>query len=364
MTEHENHIADLEKIASYIRVNLPNQTKELNDALEMLVMSVDEIFNHSRNRLDFLYANQDFSAAENLLHFSKQLARWQKIISEYADFFMIDNEGESPEAVEEADSSQDELKKIPNIADFFVDSTVPHTLHEDFTFKKVMAFKLFNKNYDVLDWKDFIAKVCNVLAEIDSTKFNMFITDSTFIGRSIQYFSNQHIPGRNVRINRTNVYVWNHINAHSAGTLAKKLLRKFNISLGDFFVYLRADLTPLHLEDNEDTSVSEKLNVDKIGRHVKLAMRELMARNFQFQENEILALRSKELSKSLLDIEYPLLKLYDPNVDIEEQIRDRTYVVYWREIFEFNREQYLVTRIWHERQRPLFDDWLNKIHQK
>jgi hypothetical protein len=95
----------------------------------------------------------------------------QETINEYTSLLNIDAEVDDDEINEELDEI-DEQKTIPNYSDYVVDSSIPHTLYEDFTHKKVIAFSFNNERYEAKDWKDLLLQTCDLLAEIDVTKFS------------------------------------------------------------------------------------------------------------------------------------------------------------------------------------------------
>jgi hypothetical protein len=116
----------------------------------------------------------------------------------------------------------------------------------------VVAFSFNNNRYPAKDWKDALLQTCDLLADIDATKFSEFINDPVMKGRKISYFSKKHLDRKNAKMKNIEVYVWTNLSANSIRKLIRKLLKKFNIKLTDYYVYLRADYTPLHVHKNEE----------------------------------------------------------------------------------------------------------------
>ncbi len=138
------------------------------------------------------------------------------------------------------------MRIIPNYSDYVVDSSIPHTLYEDFTHKKVAAFSINNKYYAVKDWKDLLLQTCDLLAQIDAAKFNELIDDPVMKGRKVSYFSRNFVDRKNEKIKNLDIYVWTNLSANSIRNLIRKLMRKFDIKITDYYIYLRADYSPLH----------------------------------------------------------------------------------------------------------------------
>lgn len=227
-----------------IKRYFPKDATEISNALELLMFALDELMINTNKSIAEFHMNKKFNEGIKLLEFSKTVSEIQEAINKYKSLLNIgaETDGETDEELDKIDKQ----KTVPNYSDYVVDSSVPHTLYEDFTHKKVTAFSLNNKRYKVKDWKDLLLQTCKLLAEIDPTKFNDFIDDPAMKGRKVSYFSREHIKGKNEKIKNIDIYVWTYLGANSIRNLIRKLLRKFNIKLTDYYVYLRADYTPLH----------------------------------------------------------------------------------------------------------------------
>ena len=145
-------------------------------------------------------------------------------IDEYSVLMSMDAEIEGEETGEELDETE-ERRIIPNYSDYVVDNTIPHTLYEDFTHKRVDAFQFNNVRYPAREWKDVLMQTCDLLAEIDADKFSKLIDDPIMKGRKISYFSREYIDGRNTRMKDIDVYVWTNLSANSIVKLIRKLLK-------------------------------------------------------------------------------------------------------------------------------------------
>jgi len=179
----------------------------------------------------------------------------------------------------------EEQKTIP---DYVVDSSIPHTLYEDFTHKRVVAFSFNNKRYTVKAWKDLLLQTCDLLAGIDAAKFDEFIDDPVMHGRMVSYFSRKYVNKKNEKMKNIDIYVWTNLSANGIRNLVRKLLREFDIRITDYYIYLRADYTPLHKSDkaNDEYIPDQSRSPDetRIGKYVRQTLRELSSNQHRFTE--------------------------------------------------------------------------------
>ena len=127
-----------------------------------------------------------------------------------------------------------------------VDTTVPHTLFEIFTHKKPSGFLFNNKRYAASEWKDVLMQTCDLLAKINPEKLRSFLRDPVMKGRKIKYFGTNYVELKNAKMKEMDIYVWTNLSANSIRNLILKMLRQFGIEISSFFIYLRADYSPLH----------------------------------------------------------------------------------------------------------------------
>lgn len=238
---------DLNKLIDLIKVYFPQDGFEISDALDLLNLALEGLLNSANNVMTELNKSKDYDKSMELLEFSKSISTLQGKINKYSNLISMNSETDEEEIEDELDEIE-EQRTIPNYADYVVDSSIPHTLYESFTHKKVTAFSFDNIRYPADNWKDVLIKTCNLLAEMDADKFLELIDDPAMKGRKISYFSRKHIEGRNDKLSNIDVYVWTKLSANSIRNLIIKLLKKFNLSINDYYIYLRADYTPLHKE--------------------------------------------------------------------------------------------------------------------
>ena len=334
---------------------------EISDSLDLLNLALDGLLNSTNTTIAEFHKNKEYDKGMELLGFSKSVSGIQEKINEYSTLISMDVEVDEEEPEEESDEIK-EQRTIPNYSDYVVDSSIPHTLYENFTHKKVVAFLFNNNRYPAKDWKDVLLQTCDLLAEIDATKFSEFINDPVMKGRKVSYFSRKHVDGKNTKMKYIEIYVWTNLSANSIRNLIRKLLRKFNIKINDYYVYLRADYTPLHKNERAKDGYNSKqcynLGEEKIGKYVRQTLRQLSKEQHRFTDEEITEILSKQWSKEVLGIDYPLFKKYKDDENISLQTKDGMYGRYWKEIFEFNGMKFLATSQWYERHRGPFTRWI------
>ena len=141
-----------------------------------------------------------------------------------------------------------EEREIPNYNDYVVDSNVQHTLYEDFTHTRPVAFELQSKKYDVRDWKDMLVQACNVAAQINKEIIMNFPNNKRMNGKKVTYFAynKNDIVRAPKKIDNIDLFVSTNHSANSIRNIIMNILREYKISMNDFKIYLRADYSELH----------------------------------------------------------------------------------------------------------------------
>lgn len=122
----------------------------------------------------------------------------------------------------------------------------PHTLDEDFEYKKICGFEINGIRFEVSSWQDALIQLCSYLYNIDGNKMLGFVDDPYFKRRKVSYFMKESVPRRNKIIPGTNLYVWVNNNANTLVRLMRDMLVRYLISPETMTLYLRRDLSSLH----------------------------------------------------------------------------------------------------------------------
>ena len=136
-------------------------------------------------------------------------------------------------------------RKPIDYADFDVDNMEPHTLDEDFEYKKICGFEINGIRFEVSSWQDALIQLCSYLYNIDGNKMLGFVDDPYFKRRKVSYFMKESVPRRNKIIPGTNLYVWVNNNANTLVRLMRDMLVRYLISPETMTLYLRRDLSSL-----------------------------------------------------------------------------------------------------------------------
>ena len=137
-------------------------------------------------------------------------------------------------------------RKPIDYADFDVDNMEPHTLDEDFEYKKICGFEINGIRFEVSSWQDALIQLCSYLYNINGNKMLGFVDDPYFKRRKVSYFMKESVPRRNKIIPGTNLYVWVNNNANTLVRLMRDMLVRYLISPETMTLYLRRDLSSLH----------------------------------------------------------------------------------------------------------------------
>ena len=121
-------------------------------------------------------------------------------------------------------------RKPIDYADFDVDNMEPHTLDEDFEYKKICGFEINGIRFEVSSWQDALIQLCSYLYNIDGNKMLGFVDDPYFKRRKVSYFMKESVPRRNKIIPGTNLYVWVNNNANTLVRLMRDMLVRYLIS--------------------------------------------------------------------------------------------------------------------------------------
>ncbi len=209
----------------------------------------DVIFCHSeldsesfgKENLDFK-KDPEINSGWQLLNSGWQLLHWNI-------FNRSDYEAPFPkvEKIIKANMLPDNIKEIPDYASLRVDENIPHTLYDDYTYKRPAGFEIYGKRYIAKDWKEVFVYTCEVLAQVDRDKFQNFLLDKSMQGRKIQYFCKDASLIRAPRkIKGTDIFVMTNMSANQIRNVIERMLRKYNLKVNDYKLFLKADYTDRH----------------------------------------------------------------------------------------------------------------------
>ncbi|MFR2515476.1 MAG: hypothetical protein ACLS8V_00570 [Ruminococcus sp.] len=361
---------NIDDVYAYLGENEPDIANSICYASEWLLSKIDEAIEALKERRITAASNDNDEEYERLKNYRDKLKEYKRDINKYLNYAESNSSDDRdstpsqfiPGFESDSDIAQDEMyQEKVDYAKYAVDSSKPHTLNENYTHKKICRFMYNGTKYNVTDWTDALIKICNILVKKPKKTFETLIDSPNFKGRKISYFGSKYVKDKNMKIDGTNVYVWTNLSTNAIADLIQKILIAFNENPGDFYVYLKADYTPLHYGDSKQEQIRPitlSNDEEKIGKHVQKCMRELEAKQYHFTHNELLALLNVQESKKIFGITYPFFtdnksKIYDKNGHIR----------FWKEPFRFNGKYYYITSQWFDHNREKFDAWFKGINR-
>lgn len=124
-----------------------------------------------------------------------------------------------------------------------LDRATPHTLDEDFTYKRPYGFVFRGRAFtEIATWKRLYAVLCQQLAELDPARFDALPSNPTFISPQDKHaFSRDRSELRSPLHIARGIYAEAHYSANSIRDNMKALLQTFAVSPSELRIYLRQD---------------------------------------------------------------------------------------------------------------------------
>lgn len=91
---------------------------------------------------------------------------------------------------------------------------------------------------------------------------------------------------------------------------------------------------------------------------MRYKLQELADRKYCFSDEEISMLLDKDKTKATFGIRLPFFKKVDITSNLDAQRKDHTgNYRYWKDIYYFNEQYFLVCSQWFEYNRTKFENW-------
>lgn len=316
-----------ERILPIIRILNENKDygiyiNNIKEAMEILNGYIEELRGKISEDIASNISDKLYEKAKCLLRVSEEITQMQEELDEVIEEII-------GEMIEDIEPFQEEMENS-------------HSLKEDYKGKRIKAFEFNGMRHKVSRWNDMLLRVSEILYDIDKEKIKELADSEYMKGRRIFYVSKENIEKKNERIKNSEYYIWTYTSANGIIEILKKLLCYYNIEFEQFSIYLEESPT--------------------IGIYVREKIRRLSQQKYCFNEAEIAALKSSKWCSDNLGIYYPLLKEYDSNKGIDEQLYEGKSRAYWKEIFEFNEKKYWVYSIWYDKFKDKFDKWYSSLN--
>ena len=219
--------------------DFPGEAIEIQECLDLLSQVLDEGVDSIKNKFNDVIDERDYIKWDLYKKIVQLIDNFRDQINGFASKLNVDVD----ENMDEADSE----RTIPNYENYRVDSNIPYTLYNDFTYKRPSGFELLGNRYEANDWKSVLLNICELLISKDYVIFELFLNDKSMNGKKLKYFSKDENELRSPRrIGNTDIFVMTNMSANQIRTLISSMLRKYKINLSECKIYLRADYSSLH----------------------------------------------------------------------------------------------------------------------
>lgn len=351
-------------LCEFIKIEYPKDSKDLSEALDLVVLALDSAYDSIAKTLNSSIISQKLEQISILAPKLEQIISVKKSVDDVAGL-LTDTEALEDEIIAEEIEEAVEKREIPNYSEYAIDTSIPHSLYEDFTHTKACGFKLNDTVYEAKNMRGVIIRLCEILAEKDSNKIISFIDDPSMKGRKAPYFSNKLIIedgiNKNEQIGNLNVYVWVNLSCNQIRNVIKRILRKFDLSFESFKIFLRADFKELHKKDVSTTKrLIDNENEEKIGKYVQSCFEQLI--EYKFTQNELTAMQNEDWTLSTFGFRIPLIKKCEENRPYSEQIKISGNNRYWKNPYTICGELYFVASQWQYYHRDRFNAWFDGLN--
>ncbi|MDY4253635.1 MULTISPECIES: hypothetical protein [unclassified Clostridium] len=236
------------KAFEFLAKEVPNSISDIREAMDLLSASIDSAIDKIGDRVISSYKNKNYKRASELSLSSEELNsisnKIQEAIIELDS--LIDEKSIAANIIDDTEEINE--RGTPNYSDYLVDTEVEHNLYEDLTHKRPCAIKIEGNRIEVKDWKSALIKTINYLAKKDPDIIRSFVDNPKMNGKKRIYFSRVKLPTMIVArgIEDANIYIETNLSANRIRNLLIKMLNKYNISLSDYKIFLKADYSDLH----------------------------------------------------------------------------------------------------------------------
>ncbi|AFV05412.1 hypothetical protein [Dehalobacter sp. CF] len=239
---------NLDNLFLRIKEEFPKNAIEIKECLMLLSESIDSAMSDIQKASDAAYKDRNFDRIEELTQVARSVNGVQGNIDKYISDLELEDVKEEVEVIKQQEQEQQlENRKLPNYSDYIVDGNIPYGLYEDFTHKCPAAFSILGTKIEARQWKDVLLLTCQVLAKKDTQRFLGFAADPTMQGKKVNYFSkNTEKMRKPVKLDNTDVYIETNMSSNQIRNVIAKILRKYDVKITDYNVFLRADYTALH----------------------------------------------------------------------------------------------------------------------
>lgn len=338
----------LKTIYTYMAENHPEIANDIYYGLELVQSTIEDSMKKLKSDMHIaIDSEENYDNLSDMLKLSKALL---KETNEYMQELAV---------IEDTFSGDEILSDEPvNVSNEQICAVT-----EDLTSKRVCSLTFKGKKYNVKNFISAQIKLCDLLFELDSQKF-MSMMDQPFVKSHVNPFLSFHKShDKYKKMSSADIFLWTNTPSRDKTEFVCKALKFYEISSEDVQLGIDTNYDPKKREITKKRKTEDPTVYDmKIGAYVKGKMRFLEQSGYHFSNEMLSAMLSKELSKKLIGVNLPMLLKYDESTDISQQgVSSNGQRRYWKTIFTFNGEKYLITSQWFEYNREIFDKWFNGL---
>lgn len=177
----------IDLLIDFCKQKYPEKTIEICEVIDLLIDALNGLKSEVGNSVPILFENNEYDLVDKYKNHAKMIA---EIINNFNDISNSITMDETKENDQEGDLILSNAQVINyNDKSFNVDSNIPHTLYEDFTYTKPAGIKIQDTYLDAYEWRDIFNKCCQYLLKKNEKLFYSFLDDTTMQGRTRKYFS-------------------------------------------------------------------------------------------------------------------------------------------------------------------------------
>lgn len=158
---------NMEKLVELLKNEYPSDALEIQECIDLLIQCICGCSAIIKKSIDIAYENKDYAKMKELPEYLETIEAVINKLETYSDALQIDDEIEQ-EIIED---DEYDSKDLPAYSELLVDSNIPHSLYDDYTYKRPAGFEFLGRKYSAKDWKDILVQTCERLAEKDIVLF-------------------------------------------------------------------------------------------------------------------------------------------------------------------------------------------------
>lgn len=250
---------------NFIRENNEKRTIELNECFKLTNKVLENTLKDLILNAQKLQKARDYGSViesikiqediNDLIEFNTNIINELKFETQSEE--QIENENsEYSEENNEVDSDNND--DISDYDEYSVDINEPHSLYEDFRHKRPYAFEMNGKMTKISTWREMLISTCNLLYKLNPKIFKSFVSDKSMSwGNTYNFAKDKSLLREATLVKGSRVYIETNKDSIAVRQLVIKMLKKYELDISEYKVYLRADYSSKHQEKEEQDNTEQ-----------------------------------------------------------------------------------------------------------